>query len=332
MKQFRRITFIWISLVIVLGLVGCNLQNDLEAPLAPTLGVPTNTPPAVLENPTATLAAEETAATPTIEPVAPDTICGQSGAMTILFVGSDVLGSSKPNGADAIRIMKVNFDEQTIKVVTMPRDLLIKTASVNDASKVQQTIGLTFYEAFSAAPGTPLEKNAIGARVLAQLILENFAVRPDYYVTLQMNHFASMVDTIGGIQINVPATVTTEHNITFTAGVQTLDGKLASEYVRFINPGGEEGRTARQNAVIYALQDKVLSVDILPQIPALIAQFKDAVITDLSVEQLASIGCLAAQMPKENIAFGAITSPDLMINNVPNIEKIKTYLTTMLGN
>lgn len=326
----RREISVILSLIIVLGLVGCNLQRDLQAPLAPTLGVPTNTPPAVLENPTATQAAEEIAPTPTMEPEIP-TVCGQSGAMTILFVGSDILGSSKPNGADAIRLMKVNYDEQSIKVVTMPRDLLIKTASVNDASKIQQTIGLTFHEAFTAAPGTPLEKNAIGARVLAQLILENFAVRPDYYVTLQMDHFTSMVDTIGGIQINVPTTVTTEHNITFTAGVQTLDGKLTSEYVRFISPGGEEGRIARQNAVINALQDKVLSVDTLPQIPALIAQFKDAVITDLSVEQLASIGCLAAQMPKENIAFGAITSPDLMTNNVPNIDKIKTYLTNMLG-
>jgi len=145
-----------------------------------------------------------------------------------------------------------------------------------------------------------------------------------------MDKFGAMVDTVGGIEITLPAAITTEHNISFPAGKQTLNGALATEYVRFLNPGGESARTARQNEVVNALQAKMINVNILPQIPTLIAQFKDAFITDLSAEQLTNLACLALTMPKENISFGAITSPDMLNNNVPNNEKIKSYLETFL--
>ena len=257
--------------------------------------------------------------------------CGQSGSLTLLLIGADVLGGSLPNGADAIRIVKVNFDNQTVKIVTIPRDLLIQTASVNDASMVTQKIGLTFHEAYTASTGTSIEKNAIGARVVAQLLLNSFNLQSDHYLTIQMDQFVKMIDTIGGVEINIPAAVTTDRNISYSAGLQTLNGALASEYIRFLNPGGEEGRTARQNAFIQALQDKVINIGILAHLPTLITQFKDALITDLSIEQLTSLACLSVNMNKSNITFGAITAPDLMVDNMPNIEKIKLYLTTFLG-
>jgi hypothetical protein len=95
-----------------------------------------------ITEPTATVEPTSTFAAP---------ICGQTGSMTLLVIGSDTLGSSKPNGADAIRVVKVDFDDQTIKIITFPRDLLVQTASVNKAAQLEQKLGLTYYEAFSAA-------------------------------------------------------------------------------------------------------------------------------------------------------------------------------------
>ncbi len=324
----------FVTILTLLISTACTTNTSFEEPLAPTMELATEMIEADLALETAAL--PESNAIPGVELELPtntpemEKTCGESGSKTIIFVGSDVLGSAKPNGADSIRLIKVNFDTQTVKIVTFPRDMLVYTSSLNEESKEQQPLGLTYFTAFEAAMGTPLEKNAVGAGVVAQLLRENFGVEPTLYVTVQMDKFGAMVDTVGGIEITLPAAITTEHNISFPAGKQTLNGALATEYVRFLNPGGESARTARQNEVVNALQAKMINVNILPQIPTLIAQFKDAFITDLSAEQLTNLACLALTMPKENISFGAITSPDMLNNNVPNNEKIKSYLETFL--
>jgi LCP family protein required for cell wall assembly len=339
---------VFVTILILLITSACSSQNSFQQPLAPTMDLATSTIAADLNLPTSPLPDSNNTIPgvelnlPTSTPNIPSTIptitpevnktCGESGSKILLFVGSDVLGSSKPNGADSIRLIKVNFDAQTVKIITFPRDLLIKTGSVNDAAKYQQPLGITYFNAFEAASGTPLEKNAVGAGVVAQLLRDNFGVKPEYYVTVQMDKFATMIDTVGGVEITIPAAITTEHNISFAAGTQTLNGSMATEYVRFLNPGGESARTARQNEVVNALQTKMININTLPQIPTLITQFKDAFITDLSAEQLTNLACLALTMPKANVTFGAITAPDLMNNNIPDVEKIKTYLTTTFGN
>lgn len=344
MKRIRINLSFLIAILLFLGIYGCSTTNAFEAPLAPTMELTTPTLPETLDGShltetAATDVVSETEAvvevTPTSEPTAPPeatSICGQTGTMTILVIGSDTLGSSKPNGADAIRVVKVDFDKSTIKIISFPRDMIVQTASVNAAAQMEQKLGLTYYDAFSAAPGTPLEKNAVGASVVAQLLLNNFGLQSEHYLTLQMDMFGAMVDTVGGVEINIPETITTEHNVTFNAGVQTLNGAMATEYVRFLNPGGEEARTKRQNAFLQALQEKMISLEILPQVPNLMSQLNTALITDLSVEQLVSLTCLAVTMPESNVTFGAISAPDLVVNNVPDFAKIKDYLTKTLGN
>ncbi len=348
MKNNRPVKgMVFVTILLLLITTACSTQNSFEQPLAPTMEIETEAIEAALDLETAEL--PESNAIPGVEielptntPIVDLTLptntpevkktCGETGSKVIVFIGSDVLGSSKPNGADAIRLIKVNYDTQTIKIITFPRDLLIETGSVNDAYKYQQPLGLTYFTAFEAALGSPLEKNAVGAGVVAQLIHDNFGVQPQFYVTVQMDKFTAMIDTVGGVEVTLPAAITTEHNVTFPAGKQTLTGALATEYVRALNPGGESARTARQNEVVNALQAKMISVNTLPQIPTLITQFKDAFITDLSAEQLTNLACLALTMPKENVTFGAITAPEMMNNNVPDVEKIKAFLNTTLGN
>lgn len=328
---------VFVTILILLIATACSTQNQFQQPLAPTMELPTSTVAAEINLPTSVLPDSNNTIPgveidlPTNTPEVKKT-CSETGSKTILFIGSDVLGSTKPNGADSIRLIKVNFDAQTVRIITFPRDLIINTGSINDTSKIQQPLGLAYFNAFEAATGTPLEKNAVGAGVIAQLLRDNFGVQSEYYITVQMDKFATMIDTVGGVEINIPAAITTEHNISFPAGTQTLNGTLATEYVRFLNPGGESARTARQNEVVNALQTKMININILPQIPTLLTQFKDAFITDLSAEQLTNLACLALTMPKTNVTFGAITTPELMNNNIPDVEKIKTYLNTTLGN
>jgi LCP family protein required for cell wall assembly len=330
---------LWATIaVVVLGggyLVGRALYRT---PLAPPLNLPTATVPVILPTATNTAApveaTTETAiiptATSTTAPTAAET-CGQTGSMTILFLGSDSSIGAPPYGADSVRVIKTDFGAQKITVVTFPRNLIVRTTALNNPSYPQGPLGLTFYYAKVAAYGTIFDMNASGARVMAQVMMDNFAIGFTHYVALQMEQVAVMVDTLGGVEMNIPYTITTEHNVTFYAGLQTLSGARAKEYVRFLYPGGEAARTARQNDFIKALLAKVTNASILPLVPTLLSQFKNAVTTDLSTEQLVNLVCLSGKMPKENLTFGNIDIPALVTNNYPNILAIKAYLNQLLG-
>jgi LCP family protein required for cell wall assembly len=300
------------------------IRGIYRAPLAPALNLPTPTKSAASD---VALVVEPVATTaPVVAPV-----CRQTGTMTILFLGSDTSFGVPPYGADSVRIFKVDFDAQKITFVTFPRDLVVPAVALNDPSHPQAPLGLIFYYARQAASGTSTQTNAAAARVMAQVMMEDFGVGFTNFIALQMDQVGVMIDEVGGVQINIPAAIMTEHNIYYSAGLQNLNGSLATEYVRFLNPGGEAPRTARQNAFIQALLAKLTDVSILPHIPALLTEYQNAVTTDLSPEQLVNITCLAGKMPKSNLIFASVDTPDLVTNNVPNFAAVKNFLNLTLG-
>ncbi|MDM7972638.1 MAG: LCP family protein [candidate division Zixibacteria bacterium] len=251
--------------------------------------------------------------------------------MTVLFLGSDASSGNPPYGADSVRLIKVDFDAQKITVVSFPRDMIVQTAALNNASYPQAPLGISFKYASQAASGTALEKNAAAAGIVAQILADDFGAASDHYITVEMSQLSAMIDTLGGVDITIPETITTERGVTFTAGAQTLNGALATEYVRAIQPGGDAARTLRQNEFLKALQAKVISAGTLTKIPALLTQFKDAVATDLSPEQLVNIACLADKVGKDSVTFATVDQPQLMSSTTANVDAIRSFLIQTLG-
>ncbi len=66
---------------------------------------------------------------------------------------------------------------------------------------------------------------------------------------------------------------------------------------------GVFSRGDNQNIVLCALQKKFTSASVLPKIPKLIQAFQDSVQTDLSPEIMSQLACLAAKLPRQNIAL-----------------------------
>jgi anionic cell wall polymer biosynthesis LytR-Cps2A-Psr (LCP) family protein len=54
--------------------------------------------------------------------------CNAGGSTVILALGRDNSQWRAPYGADAIRLVKVNFDEQKVTTFSFPRDLLLSTS------------------------------------------------------------------------------------------------------------------------------------------------------------------------------------------------------------
>jgi len=211
------------------------------------------------------------------------------------------------------------------------RDLVVHPAALNDPAVARLPLGLVFHKAYQAAAGSELEKNAAAAGLLARVLRSEYGVSVDHYATVEMASLADMIDTLGGVWLNVPEAVTTEKGYSYPAGSQTLDGDRSVEYVRFVFPGGDAGRTVRQNAFARALITKVVSLEILPKVPTLLEQFKYAVATDLSPEQIVSMACLAGQLPDGGISFTAVDSAGQVSVNIPDTPSLKAYLSMTLS-
>jgi len=308
--------------LVVLGSGAFWAVNAYKSPLAPALDLPAP----------ASKVAAAAVAVQTAAPKAPvQETCGASGALTVLFVGSDTSWGEPPYGADLVRLVKVDFDAHKVTSVAFPRDMLVKTAALNDPAVPEQHLGETFYLANQAAAGDPAAKNAAAANVLAQVLLENFDARAGHYLVLELDMVDEMVDALGGLEITVPGPVTTEYGVTFPAGKQTLNGELAAEYARY-SISGDASRIERDDDFFKALLNVVTGKDILPRVPALLTQFKDAVVTDLSPEQLVSFSCLAEKVGQGSFKFDSLyKKPGLLDGDVPNVDAVRDYLLKILS-
>ncbi len=286
---------------LALALAGYPLQGPLARlagleqppPAAPQTGAPgrDTAPPPDLALPTAE------SSTPA------GGMCGATGSLTILFTGVDFAGGVWPEGADAVRVVKVSFDRQKVSAVAFPRDLWLPTPGLAAQGMDHQRLGLAYEYTRQHTPGSERQKTIAATVAVGQALYDTFGVEADHYFTMQMANVAEMVDALGGVEVIVPEAFVSDRGVSYPAGAQTLDGPRALEYVRTFNPGGDEQRILRQNQFLWGVQKKLLRIGIVTRLPALLKQFERVVVTDLSPAQLLSLACMAEQVPPERIGL-----------------------------
>lgn len=140
--------------------------------------------------------------------------------------------------------------------------------------------------------------HAYGGPQLTVKTVENFlGVDIDYYIETDFAGFSRIIDTLGGVEIDVDTDmfyVDTAQDlyIDIKAGRQVLDGETALQYVRYrdrlgdvalVNPHYEvyDGRVERQRKFLMAVIDEILQPSTLLKLPRLLGQVWDAVETNI---------------------------------------------------
>lgn len=322
----------------LLGLIACalaaliawilyfNYQAYWAAPLGPALDLPTVSassfsPASGASSPTLTLTPGSYIYLPSVTP--PPTFtpfptftghpstCGSNEVVTVLAIGADARSNHYEYGlADVIRVVRVDFMNRKISILEFPRDLWVHIPEIadnldgQDHEKLNQAYlygnpGFGYWDDPSAGPG-----------LLALTLNVNFGVRPDHYVAVNMRTFEQIVDTLGGIDVYLPAAVdgrTTEDtrkSLYFAKGTHHLDGRESLQLAR-IRLDGVFERADTQNRVLCALRDKLASPAVLPKIPDIVQAFMDNVQTDLSPQQISQFACLGTRMDPALILFAS---------------------------
>jgi LCP family protein required for cell wall assembly len=101
-----------------------------------------------------------------------------------------------------------------------------------------------------------------GPKLLIQTVEGVTGLRVDDYVEIGFGGFASIIDSVGGVQMCLPkAMKDAKAHINLPKGCQQLDGTTALGYVRarYSDPLGDLGRVQRQRAMIGAVASKAVS-------------------------------------------------------------------------
>jgi len=238
--------------------------------------------------------------------------------MFILLVGSDARRDSYAIGlSDSMRLVRVDFIEASIQVLTFPRDLYVEIPAIADHNgithgKLNQAFvygnpGYNYYEGPGQGPG-----------LLALTLAHNFGAPVDHYVAVNLQTFVRIIDTLGGIDIDLPYVIdgrvkaSRDPNRYFATGKQHLDGYRTMLLAR-LRPQGDLQRTDVQNLILEAIAGKAFRPSVILKIPGLIETFTDSVQTDLGPAEIGQLLCLRTRLEQREIAF--LSFPDNLFKN-----------------
>ena len=200
--------------------------------------------------------------------------------------------------ADALRLIRIDYRDATVEVLPIPRDLIV-AVPLEEYGIYEERLKIVY------AHGNEYDVPGGGASLLAQTLASNFGLQIDHYVILNFWAFVVSVDLIGGIDIAVPETVGS-----YTAGDHHFNGWQALDYARLRDQAGADtsdaSRRARQTQVLYAIQDKLFSVEMLPKVFSLIPQMLSYVRTDVTNREIEDLVCIAEKIQSvEYLSFPA---------------------------
>lgn len=239
-------------------------------------------------------------------PPAPTPAPGAEGVpMTFLLAGSDSRADGPTTGdgatedagserSDVLMLLQVSADRQSAFAISIPRDSYVPVPGY----------GTTKINAAFAYGGPTL---------MVQTVEALTDIRIDHFVAVDFNGFKAITDALGGVDVRV-AEETSAFGVTFTQGINHLDGDQALAYVRqrYRLPGGDFDRVQRQQNYLRAVMATVSRDNLLTD-PARLDDFMLAVTGSLSVDDelsnldLASLAVSLRGLQPANVAF--LTAP-----------------------
>ena len=211
--------------------------------------------------------------------------------INILLLGSDQRPYEGGFRTDVILLVTVNKDLKTINMTSFPRDLYVYLPGLyNDRINSAQFRG--------------------GFSMMSDTLAYNFGVRPDYYALVNFSGFKQIINTLGGIDVQVAYTLSDHRDgygtYTVSAGTRHMDADTALWYVRSRKTTSDFDRTRRQQEVIQAIMNKMLSFDVITKAPELYKQFNATVETNLPLSEITPLLPLASDFINGNIGRYAV--------------------------
>jgi LCP family protein required for cell wall assembly len=233
-----------------------------------------------------------------------------ASAVNILLMGTDRRSEVHTTGtsagadewvpglqrSDTLMVLHIDGDRHGATVISLPRDSWVYVPGYG-MNKINA--------AFSFA----------GPSLAVATVEKLTHLRIDHLATIDWEGFKELTDTLGGVTVTVPATVTdSARDVTWTKGVHNLDGEEALTYVRqrYGLPGGDLDRTRRQQYFLRTLMVQSIEDGVLTD-PRKIYTFLNTLTRNMSVDSDWSVGDMRGLM----LSLRGMQTQDVGFLNAP---------------
>ena len=258
----------------------------------------------------------------------------EKGIYNILFLGHGGTGHSGGGLTDSIIVAHIDTNTKKSTLITIPRDLWVPGNHKINYSAVQSGM------------------NNMGG------IIQNVTGLPiNYYVAIDFGNFVKMIDSLGGIEVDVPTTFTdnfypisgkendtcgfteTEifelknkysgysletqfkcryETISYQKGIAKLDGTSGLKFVRSRHGDSDFGRSLRQTAVLEGVKNKLLSFESLGKLEGIIDSVSKIVKTDLSIGTIKTLVQTVTEKDKYEVNKIQLTTDNVLVASKSN--------------
>ncbi len=276
----------------------------------------------------------EPTATPSPTPLASPTPNPLDEAMlarrfTVLVVGADSNSTRRARGeevnTDALMVVSVSADKSRITMLSLPRDTVdipmadgsIYRGKINE---IAQRFDLdTLRGAMATLIGVPIDR----------------------YIQVDMDDFASLVDEVGGVDVEVKTRLSDAMvDLFLEPGPAHLDGSQALSFSR-TRVDSDYGRAGRQQQVIVALARKWLDLELGDLVGAF--SLLGSLETDIGPEEVATVLEIGRRSASADVSGIVLEPPRFSLfvgfepNStrgwvmIPNVPEIRAYAASVLS-
>lgn len=257
-------------------------------------------------------------------PVPTSTIPAWNGTdrLNILLIGTDQRPKEGTFNTDTLIVVSVDPVSRQVAMFSLPRDTVDVPIPPGPARSVfgsvyRGKINSLWMKARNRADAFPGNDRTRGYNALKSVLGELYGLDIQYYLMVNFEGFRDIVDTLGGVTVNVQNPVLDDRypgdrgtiRVYIPAGVQHMDGSRALIYARSRHTSSDFDRAQRQQRIILALRDQADPAAILAHLQELLTDLKTSFKTDIPQGKLPQLISLSSQIDSSRIRSFVFTPP-----------------------
>jgi LCP family protein required for cell wall assembly len=244
--------------------------------------------------------------------------------LNILAVGVDARGGDKVYNTDTLIVISIDPETKQVAMLQVPRDMADVPVPANARSLWGSTYGGKINSWWMQNRNrTDLWRGKTaqtrGFNALKGILGELYGLDIRYYVKVDFDGYRKVVNTLGGVQINVQIPVYESTypvaggltRIYIPAGPQHMTGQESLMYARSRHraQGGDFDRGRRQQRVLLSLKEQMNAAAIVENLPSLVKALGESVKTDIPVSEMPQLLALAESVDTKNIRSYVFSPP-----------------------
>ncbi|MDN4093181.1 LCP family protein [Brevibacillus agri] len=266
-------------------------------------------------------------------------------SISFVIVGLDTRANIGMLNTDVLVVAVANPVTKKVTMVSLPRDTRVQIPGEPGYHKINEVFSIgEGKKKLAESKGQPVTEN--GMTVLKKTLEHMLGVSVNHYVQLDFEGFTAVVDKLGGVKVDVDRDLVYElpkQGVyrSLKKGTQVLNGEQALGFVRHrIDRRGSAynssdfDRNRRQQQVIRAVADKMVSMDGITHLTEVMATVGKHIKTDLSKDQIKGLAMDFGSISSDNIVSlenGAIWSFPYSLWPKENMQAVRSTLQKELG-